>query len=84
MKLILNFIISLFFYKCIFARRMFFIDSFTKDSIPGVVVYQKDISKNIINQRYSNIDGKLSLNGLNKNELIFITHVSYIDFFSFI
>ena len=79
MKLILNFIISLFFIN-VFSQEMFFIDSFTKDSIPGVVVYQKDISKNIINQRYSNIDGKLSLNGLNKNELIFITHVSYIDF----
>ena len=62
------------------SQEYFVIDSFTKDSIPGVVVYQKDISKNIINQRYSNIDGKLSLNGLNKNELIFITHVSYIDF----
>ena len=79
MKLILNFIISLFFIN-VFSQEIFFIDSFTKDSIPGVVVYQKDVSKNIINQRYSNIDGKLSLNGLNKNKLIFITHVSYIDF----
>ena len=79
MKLILNLIVSLFFIN-VFSQDIFFIDSFTKDSIPGVVVYQKDVSKNIINQRSSNIEGKLSINGLNKNELIFITHVSYIDF----
>ena len=80
MKCILNLIVFLFFINAI-SQDVYVKDNLTRESISGVVFYQKSDSNIVLNQKYSDLDGKLSLNGFTKNEIIFITHMSYVDSF---
>jgi len=78
MKCILNLIVPLFFVNAL-SQDIYVKDNLTNEVIPGVVFYQKNNSNIVLNQKSSDFDGKISLNGFIKNELIFITHISYID-----
>ena len=80
MKCILNLIVFLFFIN-VLSQDVYVKDNLTRESISGVVFYQKSDSNIVLNQKYSDLDGKLSLNGFTKNEIIFITHMSYVDSF---